>query len=181
MKMSIINVVTVKHDIILGSQIGTIAISVPVSEINPQTNNKKIPSQKRHTNEVIMNHLYCPKETKTIPTNTDTDVNTDKNHQTPNANSQYTDSSQIIRMRRTRKTKKHAIQSAREHQRNQKQMLPDWFIQSNQLSWADFYELTMDENHHISRERLEMTCKRAYDKEQQQRFAECMRSLYYEK
>ena len=46
---------------------------------------------------------------------------------------------------------------------------------------TDFYELTMDENHHISRERLEMACKRAYDKEQQQRFADCMRSLYHEK
>jgi len=128
------------------------------------------------TTKMPIKPICKTKETRKPETNTNivqgTNVATEKTYQS---------STEILNKRQQRKTKQRAIQSAREHQRNQKQMLLGWFIQSNQLSLVDFYELTMDENHHISRERLEMACKRAYNKEQQQRFADCMRSLYHEK
>ena len=176
MKMSTINVITIEYDIMTGPQPKTVARVVPASEINYPTNNKKIKSTQGHANKVIINHLYRPQKTKTIPT--DTDVNTDKNHQTPKGNSEYTDSGQIISVCKTRESKKHAIQSARKNQRNQKLFLQNLFNQHESLT--DFYEpdinaIVLDVPHKSLQQQFARLQKQA----QRQRFIETFRSFYY--
>lgn len=116
--MSTIKVMTMKHDIIFGQQLDTVAISVPVSEINYKNNNETKKNAQRHANEVITNRLHRAKETKIIPTGTN--INNDKSEPTPTVNGKYTDSDQITSARKARESKKRAIQSARKNQREQK-------------------------------------------------------------
>ena len=182
MKMSTIKVVTMKHDIIFGQQPDTVAISVPVFEINYKTKNTTKKTAQGHANKVITNRLHRAKETKIIPT--DIEMNTDKNQQTHTlkGNSKYTDSGQIIGVHKARESKKRMIQSARKGQREQKNMLQSIFAQSEPLSLTDFYEPDM--NHILSvipQESLKQAVNRLQNQAQQRHFDNLFRSLYYPK